>query len=531
VQRLTQIFLSLFSLRTLVLLSVVWLLARGPMLQIALDARDKVQTYLFRLALHLSDLPLPRTQITVIHVPDIEYERWLVDLAGAGSLEQLLGNMDDDALVGLVLEQPLVMVQPVAESMLQEIQQGRRTRDPLYEDVNNVLARREGLTQLLTSKRLVLGLMDQSSHFYRRIPVQESFLQYPQLVRDWLWPWPEPVPTPVVSPLLQYFPIDSAPRQARRLASLEDDKVIPMFPLQFWAASENLHSPENMTKVLNWRRDRGFNLGAEQIRTSVTAEIVPVYGAYSGIRTSMRQITLGAALAGNTLSGWILLGRDGSATLEQSAQVIASLGDRAFLYEPAWWSLAQKALLTSLAIYLMALLPMLALRWVIGVTSVVLAGLASTQVVGQIFAGFWLPVGDLLLFSAGGCIAMLIWRWQRQQWHRLVERADQSALTLASRAVEEVRLQDALGDLRNCRTTPTTLELFYNIAERYEEQGEREESLAVLRELRRRRFRYRDVGARIKRLRASILYRQTKSAEEDADTLVSEPASSLDAHH
>lgn len=523
--RLTQFFLSLFSLRTLVLLSAVWLLARGPLPQLALDTRDKVQTYLFRLALHISNLPLPQTQITVIHVPDIEYERWLVDLAGAGSLEQLFAHMDEDALVGMVLEQPLVMVQPMAESMLQEIQQGRRTRDHLYEDVNNVLARREGLTQVLTSKRLVLGLMDQSSHFYRRIPVQESFLQYPQLVRDWLWPWPEPLPTQVVSPLLQYFPIDSAPSQARRLASLEGDKVIPMFPLQFWAASQNLHSPENMTKVLHWRRDRGFHLGAEQIRTSVTAEIVPVYGAYSGIRTSMRQITLGAALAGNTLSGWILLGRDGSATLEQSAQVIASLGDRAFLFEPAWWSLAQKALLAGLAIYLVVLMSALPLRWVIGVTSFVLVGLASTQVVGQIFGGFWLPVGDLLLFGVGGCVGMLIWRWQRQQWNRVAERADQSCLALAGRALDEGRLEDALQDARNCRTTPGTLELFYTIAEGYEERGELEESLAVFRELRRRRFRYRDVGPRIKRLRASILYRQSRTAEEDADTLVSSSAS------
>lgn len=524
--RLTQFFLSLFSLRSLVLVSAVWLLARGPLPQPALDLRDKVQTYLFRLALHISDLPQPQTQITVIHVPDIEYERWLVDLAGAGSLEQLLAHMDEDALVGMVLEQPLVMVQPVAESLLQEIQQGRRTRDHLYQDANNVLARREGLTQVLTSKRLVLGLMDQSSHFYRRIPVQESFPQYPQFVRDWLWPWPAPLPSQVVSPLLQYFPIDSAPRQARRLASLEGDKVIPMFPLQFWAASENLHSPENMTKVLNWRRDRGFNLGAEQIRTSVTAEVVPVYGAYSGIRTSMKQITLGAALAGNTLSGWILLGRDGSATLEQSAQVIASLGDRAFLFEPAWWSLAQKALLAGLAIYILALLPNMPMRWVAGVTSFVLAGVAAAQVTGQIFGGFWLPVGDLLLFGIGGCAAMLIWRLQRQEWDRVAQRADQSCLALADRAVDEGNLEDALKNVRNCRTTPAALELFYRIAARYEEKGELEESLAALRELRRRRFRYRDVGQRIKHLRASILYRQSRPVEEVAGTLGSEPASS-----
>lgn len=509
---MTRFLLHLFSLRTLALLLAVWLLARGPLPEFFLEARERVQTHLFRFALHISHLPSPQTHITVVHVPDIEYERWMVDLAGAESLEQLFANMAEDVLAGFVLEQPLVMVQPTAESLLQEIQQGRRTRDFKYGDVNKVLARREALTQVLTSHRVVLGLMDQSSHFYRRIPVQESFAQYPQFVRNWLWPWPEQSPAMVISPLLQYFPIDSAPSQERRLASLEGDKVIPMFPLQFWAASQGQHMPAGVSTALSWRRDRGFNLGVEQIRTSVAAEIVPIYGTFSGIRASMRQITLGAALAGDQLSGWVLLGRDGGSTLEQSAQVIASLGDRAFLFEPAWWTFAHKAMLAGFAVYMLFIMPFLPLPWIMGLGSLTLVGLAAVQVLGQTLAGFWLPMGELLIFAAGAWVAMLIWRWQRGERARLQTRADASCLALAERALDENRLEDALNHVRDCRTTPASLDLSRRIVEAYETRGDFSEALQVLRNIYRWRFRRRDVRARIKHLRA-LINQQERDAE------------------
>lgn len=506
--RLTQFIFHLFSLRTLVLVVAVWMLARGPLPASVLQWREQVQHHLFRLGLHLSELPLPQTHITVIHVPDIEYERWLVDLPGAGTLEQLFAKTDQDTLIGLILEQPLVLVRPHAEDLLQEIQQQRRQRDPLYAETQTLLARRDGLVASLTSPKLVLGLTDQSSHFYRRIPVQEGFSEYPQPLRDWLWPWPKPSPTPVVSPVLQYFPIDSAPSQQRRLASLEGDKVIPMFPLQFWAASQGYRLPAAGPQALHWRRDRGFALGVEHIPTSVGAEVVPLYGAFSGIRASMRQITLGAALAGGDLSGWILLGRDSSPTLEQSAQVIASLGDRAFLFEPAWWVLVQKTLLAGAALCLLILLPLLSLRRALVLAVTGLVGLGVGQIVGQTLFGLWLPVGDAWLFSVAGLMVMLLWRWQRAVWRRQQERADSACHALADAEMGAGHLAEAWRYLRECRATPQTLERLYRIAELYELRGDFAQALAVLGDLRRRRFRYRDVAQRIKRLRACIVYQR-----------------------
>lgn len=515
-RRLTWFLFHLFSLRTLLLLAAVWLLVRGPLPDSVLQWRENIQTHLFRLGLHLSRLPLPQTHITVVHVPDIEYQRWLVDLPGAGTLEQLFAHTSETALVGVILEQPLVLVRPHAEGLLQEIHQGRRQRDHLFTETQTLLARRDHLVASLTSPKSVLGLSDQSSHFYRRIPVQESFEEYPQVLRDWLWPWPKPSPAPVVTPVLQYFPIDTMPSPQRRLASLEGDMLIPMFPLQFWALSQGYDPAAAGPQALHWRRGRSFVLGAEHIPTSVTAEIVPLYGAFSGIRASMRQITLGAALAGDELSGWILLGRDSSQTLEQSAQVIASLGDRAFLFEPAWWALVQKVVLISAALCLLILLPLLSLRRGLVLAATGVVGLAGGQIAGQALFGWWLPVGELLLFSVAGLVIMLLARWQRSVWQGQLKRADSACHALADAAMEAGHLAEAWRYLRACQATPETLERLYRIAELYELRGDFTQALAVLRALRRRRLRYRDVAQRIKRLRACIIYQRDHALEDYA---------------
>jgi len=404
---LTTLHHHLCNLRVLVVIVALWMLLRAPLPTWVHLAQEQLQAYLFHLGLHLSDLPEPQTSITVIHVPDLEYEQWLVDLPGAASLDQILAAGDENTIFGLVLERPLVLIQPAAESLLQEIQQGRRTRDLLYQEASALLARRESLVTALKSPRLVLGLTNQSSHLFQRIPIQESFARYPLFLRNWLWPWPDAPSARVVSPGFQYFPIDSAARQQQRLALLEERNLVPMFALQFWAVASHLPFARETGagSGLVWRRDTGFMVGVAQVATSTRADIVPVYGALSGIRASMRQITLGAALAGGNVSGRVLMGRDSSPVLEQSAQLIASLGDRAFMVEPPWWSAVHKGLLCALALFLV-LMHRLPLRWILGSSLGWLVGLVGLQLLGQVFDKVWLPVGDLLLFGGFGLLVM-----------------------------------------------------------------------------------------------------------------------------
>lgn len=524
-QRLIALFHQLFSLRALVAVLALWLLLRAPLPGWIHHSQEQLQAYLFHLGLHLSDLPEPQSSITVIHVPDIEYERWLVDLPGASSLEQILAAGGEDTVFGLVLERPLILIQPAAETQLREIQQSRRKQDILYQEVSALLARRESLVTALKSSRLVLGLTDQSSHLFQRVPVQESFAHYPMFLRNWLWPWPDPPGPTVVSPGFQYFPIDSVSHQQQRLALLEARTVIPMFPLQFWAVASQTPSvrEDARTAELHWRRDTGFMLGVAQVATSTRADIVPVYGAMSGIRASMRQITLGAALADGQVSGWVLLGRDSSPVLEQSAQLIASLGDRAFMVEPPWWSAVHKGLLCVLALFLL-FIHRLSLPWILIVSAGWLCGLVGLQLLGQVFDNLWLPVGDLLLFGGCGLLLMSQWYWRRQLTLAMQERADKASLALADSYLVSGQLDLALHHAGHCRTSNASLECFYRIADVHESSGAYAEALAVLLQLKRRKRRYKDVRARIKRLRACLLYREQKLQTEETLPLESPAA-------
>ena len=53
---------------------------------------EQVDRLLLSAAIDFVDLPSPQTPITVIHVPDVEYEAWLSDIAGADALLTLIEN-------------------------------------------------------------------------------------------------------------------------------------------------------------------------------------------------------------------------------------------------------------------------------------------------------------------------------------------------------------------------------------------------------------------------------------------------------
>lgn len=519
---LSALLYHLCSLRALVALVALWLLLRGPLPEWMPRLQEQLQSHLFRLGLHLSELPAPQTPITVIHVPDIEYERWLVDLPGAASLDQILAMGGEDTVYGLVLERPLVLIQPAAESLLHEIQLGRRARDPLARDVTELLARRESLVAALKSSRLVLGLTDQSSHLFQPIPVQESFSHYPQFLRSWLWPWPDAPAATVVSPGFQYYPVDSTIRQQQRLALLDERRALPTFPLKFWAVASRLSQGRPADELL-WRRDTGFSLGVAHIATSTSAEIAPLYGPISGIRASMRQITLGAALGQEKLSGWVLLGRDSSPVLEQTAQLIASLGDRAYMVEPPWWSAVHKSLLLALALYLLIGAPRLPMPWVFGTSLAWLCAIVGVQLVGQVWRHVWLPVGDLLGFGGFGLASMLLWRWQNRAWLAVHDRADRASLALAELDLARGELRSALQRLQHCRTSEALLDCLRRIADAGELAGDYENALAALQMSRRRRWRQAEVITRIKTLRSYLLYQRQKAQEGEPALPVADP--------
>lgn len=522
------------NLRTLVVLAALWLMFDPLGLPSGLNRLGQsMEQSLLRVGLDFQALPTVTAEITVIHVPTIEYDHWLDDLPGASRLALLLDKLygsptsrgGDRTLVGLVLEQPMTLIQPEAESLLAEIQQGRRTTDHLFDSANELLQRREKLLSYLNSDRIVLGLHDRVANQYRVInKVPGPLARYAPTLVNWLWRAPPQVSPDLLSPVLHYVPLPSAYTEKQYLLVRDQERYLATFWTQFLALQQHSDTQEEESKTgIQWLRHAGVKIDDKLIVAGTDAGFVPVYGHLSGIRAPLRQITLGAALSLTSIEGWILLGRDGSDSLEQTAQVLASLSDSAYFVVPLWWPVGEKAILLVVALFMGFVLPFVSGRWVVGGTLGLGLSIVGVQLGGQISSGLWLPTGTILVYLCLAFGGMLVWRWQRIYWNRLVRRGDLASLRMANTLVGSGDLQQALVFAQDCRrTSPELLEQLYSIAEGFEQDQRWPEAVVSWSELNRRRRRYRDAHSRLKMAREMLVKLEHREVSELAPPNVAE---------
>lgn len=266
---------------------------------------------------------------------------------------------------------------------------------------------------------------------------------------------------------------------------------------------------------MTWHRDRSLDFAGSSIRLGTDAGFVPIYGEMSGIKASLRQISLDAALANGEFGGWLLIGRDGDVRLDRVAQVLASLGDNAILAEPWWWPALQKTLLLGFALVLVLVVPLLTNRNGAALVILLMAAAAATQVLGQAAAALWLPGGLLICYAIMGQGLLWLWRGQAALADSRAARADAASVELAERLTSEGELKQAFRLVSACRTSTAQLTQLYAIALEFERTGQFRDSWQALREIKRRRRRFRDVPQKLLRLRV-LAQSQSVPAAADA---------------
>lgn len=513
--RLSATLARICNLRTAAVLIALWLLVGGNSPAWFNDFAARIDRTIFRLGLYASQLPVPRTSITVAHVPALEYERWLADLPGATGLQKIFLALDkldppSQPLVGLVLEQPLGLIQPEAESVLAEIQRGRRRTDHFYNEARELLQRREYLMEQLKSERVILGLLDHVPSQFR--PLEVSLGQLAELP-PWLLPWLQQSPpgaqANTASPVLHYLPIPLNESAKQYMALQAGDQYLPSFWAQFMAASAiEPTAPDtdpSWVQGMFWRQDKALMFGPSSVPLGSDAGFVPIYGAMSGIRSSLRQISLDAALSAESLGDWLLIGRDGDVRLERVAQVLASLGNGAIVAEPWWWPAVEKGYLLLSALLLSLLVPMLPWRSTFVLTAAVIGVAVAVQISGQSLAGLWLPSGVIASYCLLAFALLWVWRWQRSITVETVARADRATLALAKNLTARGDLDRAYDLTTSCRNSPSVLEQIYQISVRYEEHGHFAKAWRSLHELKRRKRKYKDVPTKLKRIKSLAL--------------------------
>lgn len=515
-------FTQLLNLRTFVVLALVAVVLELPLRGFWQDLTSRLDQSLFYSAINYSKLPIPDKQITVIHVPDIQYEQWLVDAVGAEDLTELLGKItgedgNSQAVLGLVLERPLSLVKPQSEVVLADIHQNANRNSHGYDEASEVLTRRRILEEALNSDHVVLGTASNFSSIQPRINSTWGELErYPQWLRAWLWS--QPVALGGAPDLRQHayhhYPIVLNDHLASSFLFSNTPELSASFHLRFlWANEQVLREsavfedgaapvPDDERPVF-WQRDQGVYLDEKVIPVAVDASFIPLYGKWSSINASVTQITLAAALKKDDLEGWILLGKDGSEALAEVAQALAALRDQAYLVEPAWWSPLEKILLVVLTIGFMLIVPRA--KWMHSVNLLIICSgsLMLTTVLTQVFLQAWLSTSTCVLFIAMSVLLLSLDKLIVMKNQRSKESAESLRLAYAKTMIEFGQRKRALDVLINCEGSASTLDLLYSLGDTFQKEGKLSEAQAALGVIRAKRRRYRDVGQKLKTLRKS----------------------------
>lgn len=531
IKTITPLAISLTTLRnlTVFILLIFGLLQFGQ--PTAARITSALDRWILRLGVELGSLPAQTAPLTVVHVPDIEYDKWQVDLAGAQGLVDLFekGGLYNGTgkgppvFYGLVLTYPLSLVRSSAENLLTEIQQSQPTLlETVYPDVKKLLVRRTQLVDILNGPQSIVGMENALPLDWPVVtmPDRRPFDQ-PRWFAGLLWPGllamdGEQLSLGAVRHAVPILPSDSL--SVSLLASY-DESVHPGFSLAFIQAAMAMRERGAAGSGLEWKPGVGVDLGHKRvIATDAAGRIVPLYGNAAGVRATVRQITLSAALALNDLGGWVLIGRDGSPALDQVAQQLAALADDAYLHEPLWWSPYSKLVILGLTIILLLLATFARMSHTAYAWLGCLVATALINLAGHIYGNFWFPVAWIYLYLGVLMFMLVVWRRQRIGFLRLFQRLDSVSLDYAGDLIQEDRPEQAFRVLRHCRTSGELLQKLYTLAETQIEKSQPVEAMHILREIRRRRRRYRDVQAKIAALEPVVQRAEEEQSSAGVET-------------
>lgn len=520
---LTATSVSLSQLRNLSLfvLALFWFAWSGYAMvrQIA----ETIDRNLLRIGMELRAVPQRTIPITVVHVPDLEYDKWLVDLAGAEGLVKLFeqgglfnGASTSTNVYGLVLEYPVSLVRSQAENILADLHKAQAPTDSTYKSIRSLLVRRTQLVDIINGPQVVIGLQGALPSQWPVLKTDANLsVNLPGWLQNRLWAAPAEIRgvplTP--GPIREAFPVVVSHELQKALVAQKDGEIHAGFTLNFVQAGRRLElssrsestTPDESNEP-RWRRGEGIVVGATKVTDlSSAGAIVPLYGNASGVRATLRQLTLQAALAQKEpVTGWIIIGRDGSATLDAASQTIAALADGAVMHEPLWWSPARLlALAGCIALLVVVAVVTTTLRFFYAWSAVTVLWIVAS-LTGQLFWQYWLPVAWSLVFVCAGGAVIAVWRWQRVKIMRFAQRGESINLDYAGYLIQGEEFDKAYEILADCPTSGDLLQKLYTLAGAQTAKDQPAAALTSLLQIRRRRRRYRDVEPRIETLRAQL---------------------------
>ena len=154
---------------------------------------ERIDSAVLRVVIDFIDLPPPETAVTVVRVPDLEYDAWLADMSGAEAFAEILDKAKaGNAIVGFLADDPVRFIQSLADQRLKEWSTQSAIRpSSVKKAIRSHVEAREGLLDNL-KKRVIIGVAGRGSSEGESIdllPASSTFL--PSWLSEQLWSIPD----------------------------------------------------------------------------------------------------------------------------------------------------------------------------------------------------------------------------------------------------------------------------------------------------------------------------------------------------
>lgn len=518
---------------------------------------QQLDRLLLSAAIDFVDLPSPRTPITVIHVPDVEYEAWLSDIAGADALLKLIEKSssnqpqniikvsDDEPLggsgqlppleasaslsqaqssandaamplvLGIIAEEPLTFIQGRAEKLLGVWSDSNTVQPSALRSAIRATATDRDVLMATLRERAVVGIGGRISSHGELVAIERGAMAMGRISDAWLkYIWPlAPFPSGLERGVPKAFsaPVEHLllpPRDALNQPLLVElnNEVRESFVLRLLRTGDNLLAATTAQSLPVWQQGRSIVTNEPQVRefpVTYDGSIVPLYGD-AGIKAPTVQLTLAAAQRSEALTGWVLLGRNESEELRATAQVLAALGDGAYITTPYFFPLLKYSLLAALLLWSLLVLPR------VSTTAFVLSGLSIiilfilVQVLLPGLLNYWLPLGAMITATAIVYGLSAIARVKRNVRLFQTQEARYWALQSAKLNYGAARYEQALLAIQRVPLSSDTLKWYYRIADALLENNSPKKALPVWQMLYKKARKFRDVKQKINTCEAAI---------------------------
>ena len=506
-----SLWLSYINLRFLVLIfGLMYILVPNK-----LESINLIDNFILKISTLFLEAPHESSGIAIVEVPHSEFESWYSDIYSSNNLSVLIANVihSSSATIGLVLDEPLDEGVGGADRFLEASLANEliKTKSKFYQEAEAFLQRKAFLMDILKDDRIIVGVS--GTYFKGQKPIAgrvNDELFGLQELQQYLWPnclgcAQENLNVLLPRPNINHYTILSSHWPYRNLFySHEEDQIHAGFLARYLSVSANKSSKKTIYADINGLSPSIVSLSDLQLAVSPDGRFIGFHGLTERMVPIIEKIPFSEALARRAFPDKVIIAKADDPLADNLALNIYSLDKDATISTPGWFSAGLKLLWLSILIYLVFLVVRISYRFSIAISLFLTLVFFVAQLSLIVAQKSWIPLGQTIVLLWLGEILIVVWKHHNSRYTELQERADRACIAHADMLIEDEKLDEASQMLIENASSPLMLDKMYDVAEIYNRQKNYMQAYQLLRELKNRTKKYRDVDQRLEVTRAML---------------------------